>query len=74
MKTNKELLKSLNKEYAELKEKLDKALDFSDGHDFDTLPDEHRCLLLRQIKEMNDYLMTLADRMRYIKNTMMEDN
>lgn len=25
-------------------------------------------------KEMNDYLMTLADRMRYIKNTMMEDN
>lgn len=72
MKTNKELLKSLNKEYAELKEKLDKALDFSDGHDL--LPDEHRCLLLRQIKEMNDYLMTLADRMRYIKNTMMEDN
>ena len=56
----------------ELKEKLDKALDFSNGHDFNTLPDEHRCLLLRQIKEMNDYLMTLEDRIRYIKNTMME--
>lgn len=69
MKTNQKLLKDLSEEQRYLADKYEKLKDFFATDDYQVLPWEHKRLLLQQSKEMFAYMLTLTERIEYVKST-----
>ena len=64
MKTQRKLIKSLHKEYADLNVKLNRLRDFIYSKDFEKMPKEDQKLLKEQKSGMVVYLAALLDRIK----------